>query len=168
MLRTSAGRLRTLVLMIVLGAMAACSSMSRKPEVSLAGVELSGIGLVDQRFVIKLNVHNPNDIDLSLKALDFNVELDGKRFAHGVAAKPMIVPRQSDAVLEIQAVGSLVVLLQQLRELRKAGRETIPYRIFGVADADVVGALSFDRRGEVAFPSLAPERKGSRSGDRPL
>ena len=148
--------------------LAACTALPRKPEISLASVELAGISVREQRFLLKLEVRNPNDAEIALKSLRFDVELDGKAFARGTAAKPLVVPGQGQAVLEVNAAGNLLSVWQQLREARKAERARLPYRIFGVAEVEGVGELPFDRRGEIAALPSPGERKGASSPDRPL
>lgn len=163
---------RAVCLIVCLLGLSACSGLSKKPEISLAGVELVGIGRVEQRFVLRLNVRNPNAVDLSLKALDFEVELDGKHFARGSAAKPMVIPSQGEAVLEVQAASNLAAVVQQLRSARKNGREKVSYRIFGTAEVEGLGRLPFERRGELpgfcSNCSSVGGRNGSSSDDRPL
>ena len=69
------------VVFLAVWLLTACSGLLKKPEIELVSVELAAISLVEQRFALKVNVRNPNPVDLVFKRLDFSVELDGRLFA---------------------------------------------------------------------------------------
>ena len=152
--------------------LAACSSLLKAPEVEVASIELAGFNLSEQRFVLKLDLRNPNAVDLTLRRLDFSVELDGRPFAQGQSAQPVRVPAHASAQLEVLAVSRLSTLLERLRAARSDGRPRLPYRITGSADLEGVGSLPFDRQGSVpswcANCDPARGRNGSSKGDKPL
>lgn len=141
-------------LMIMLAGCAGLSGLSQKPEVSLAGIELAEFKLFEQRFKMKLRIQNPNDVDLMLNGLTFDVDLGGQPFAKGLPERAVTVPRLGEAILEVQATSNLASVLKQLRELKKNGRERVDYRLSGRVDVDGYGSIPFDRRGDVQMPSL--------------
>jgi len=134
---------------LLLVSLFACSGLSKPPEISLAGVELVGFGLVEQRFVLSLAIRNPNDVDLSVSALNFELELDAKPFAKGASEKPLVVTRHGEAVLEVISVSRLTNVLKLMSDARKEGRERLAFRIYGSAEVDGVGRLPFERTGEI-------------------
>lgn len=140
------------LVLLLLAACAGVGGLTQKPEISLAGLDLVGFGLFEQRFLLKLRIENPNDVDLSIKGLAFDVELNGLPFAKGLSDRAVTVPRLGEAVLEVRATSNLGSVLRQLRELQKAGRERVDYRIFGNIVVDGLGSVPFDRRGDVALP----------------
>lgn len=142
------------VLVFFAALLAACAPRLQKPEISLAGIDLVGLGLLEQRFVLKLRIRNPNDVDLPVNALSFDVELNGRHFARGVSDKPVIIPRQGETILEVKTVSRLGDVLQPLRNLLKNGRERIGYRIFGSVDLEGFGSFPFDRSGDVPLSAL--------------
>ena len=129
-----------------------CAGRLQKPEVSLAGVELVGFGLVEQRLLLKLRISNPNDVDLPVKALSFDLDLDGQPFAKGASEQPVIVARQADALLEVKVVSRLGELLKQLRAARRNGK--LGYRVYGRVEVEGSGSVAFDRSGDVPLAAL--------------
>lgn len=134
--------------------LAACAASLKRPEIGLAGIELVGFGRVEQRFLLKLNIRNPNAVDIQLNTLDFDLELSGTPFAKGVAEKAALIPQGGESVLEVMTVSRLAQVLTVLRELQKQGQERVPYRIVGYAEVEGFGRLPFERRGEIAVSAL--------------
>ncbi|SDH82216.1 LEA type 2 family protein [Propionivibrio dicarboxylicus] len=159
-------------LMLACLVLASCSSLLKAPEVDVASIELAGFNLSEQRFALVLDLRNPNPVELSLRRLDFSVELDGRPFAQGHSVQPVRVPANGTAQLDVQAVSRLTTLLERLRAARSDGRARLFYRIFGSAELDGVGTLPFDRQGSVpswcANCDPARGRSGSSKGDKPL
>ena len=118
----------------------------------MLGIELMGIGFVEQQVRLKLKVRNPNDMDIALETLDFAIALADQAFAHGRAHQPLRVAGQGEAVLDVRAVSRLGVLLRQYQAARREGRQRIPYHISGAARVDGVGLVPFERRGELEIP----------------
>lgn len=139
-------------LAIVAALLAGCAGRLQKPEISLAGVELVGLGLVEQRLLLKLRISNPNDVDLPVKALSFDLELDGQPFAKGASEQPVRVPRQADALLEVKVVSRLGELLKPLRAARQNGK--LGYRVHGRVELEGSGSVAFDRSGDVSLAAL--------------
>lgn len=131
-----------------------CALPLKRPEVGLASVELVSLGRVEQRFMLRLNVRNSNEVDIQLNALDFDLEFNGVPFAKGNAEKAVLIPRQGESVLEVAAVSRLAQVLAVLRETQKQGQDRVGYRIVGYADVEGVGRLPFERRGEIAASAL--------------
>jgi LEA14-like dessication related protein len=145
-------RLLVLALAVLL---AACATAIRQPPaVTLAGVDLESIGLFEQRYVVQLRVTNPNDTDIPVEGLSFDVELNGLHFATGVSNAAVTVPRLGEALLEVKATSNLASFLRQLHDLREDGRGGLDYRIKGSLRVAGYGALPFERQGELAFPEL--------------
>ncbi len=145
------------ILCVLCAALAGCASLSgltQKPEVTLAGLDLLELGLFEQRFALRLRVQNPNDVELPIRGLTFDVELNGQPFAKGLSDQAVVVPRFGEAVLEVKATSNLGSVLRQLRELRKSGRERVDYRMFGRITLDGLGSLPFERKGEIDTPQF--------------
>ena len=142
--------LNSLFSFVLVGVLFACSVVPQKPEIKFVGVELAGFAVTEQRLIIKLAVRNPNDRELLIKALDFEVEANDQPFAKSHALRPVVVPPKDEAILELTAVGDLVTALQQRRLQRKNRTEKSAYRLFGTVQVDGLGTIPFNRNG--AFP----------------
>lgn len=135
--------------------LAACATVvSKPPAVSLAGVGLESISLFEQRYVLQLRVTNPNDRDIPVDGLAFEVELNGMHFASGVSNQAVTIPRLGEALLEVRATSNLASFMRQWRDLEKGGRSGLDYRIKGSLRVSGYGAVPFDHKGEVALPEL--------------
>jgi LEA14-like dessication related protein len=140
---------------LMLFALAGCAGvpvLSEKPEITLAGIDAFELGPVEQRFVMKLRIRNPNEFELPVNGLFFDVEINGQRFAKGMSDQFVIVPRMGEAVLEVKATGTIDSVLKQVHELQRNGRERVDYRVFGSANLENFGSLHFDRRGDLPMP----------------
>lgn len=138
----------------LLSACAGLGGLSQKPEVSVAGLKLVQVGVFEQRFILKLRVQNPNDVELRINGLSVEVELNGQPFITGLSDKGVTVPRFGEAVLEVMATSTLGSALKQLRELQKGGRERIDYRIVGRLNLSGIGTVPFERRGDLQMPAV--------------
>ena len=146
---------RAVSLAIVVALLGGCAAPLQKPEVSLAGVELVGVGLVEQRLLLKLKISNPNDVDLPVKALSFDLDLDGQPFAKGVSEQPVTIARHAEAQLDVKVVSRLADVLKQLNAARKNGK--LGYRIHGRVEFNGSAgptSVTFDRLGEVSLAAL--------------
>lgn len=138
---------------LLVAVVVACGTMRlQAPKVSLADFQLLGGNLVEQRFALKLRVQNPNDREIAIQGLSFDIDLSGKPFAHGVGDKATIVPRFGEGIVEVEAVSNLGSLVRQIGEMAKAGRDGLPYRVKGSVLADGFGSVPFDSRGEWKLP----------------
>lgn len=140
---------------------AACSAMRlQPPKVSLADFELRGGNLVEQRFALKLRVQNPNDREIVIQGVSFDVDLSGKPFARGVGDKMVTLPRFGEGIVEVDAVSNLGNLLRQIGDMAKAGRNEVPYRLRGQVLAEGLGSVPFDSRGEWRLPRRLRSNSG--------
>lgn len=149
---------------LVLSLLAACTGLggiTQKPEIALSGIDLRHIGLSEQRFGLKLRVRNPNDAEIPIVGLTYEVEVSGQRLASGVSDKAVTVPRHGEAILELSAVGNAGVLLRQLSAALKSGRQFVPYRLSGRLNTGHFSEVPFDYKGEVAIrrlPDMGPRK----------
>ncbi|MBK7953510.1 MAG: LEA type 2 family protein [Candidatus Accumulibacter sp.] len=70
---------------LLLSACAGLGGLAQKPEVSVAALNLVQMGLFEQRFALKLRIQNPNDVELRINGLSFEIELNGKSFITGLS-----------------------------------------------------------------------------------
>jgi LEA14-like dessication related protein len=132
------------------GVLAGCAApfgVSQPPELALSSIEGVDVGLLEQRYRLKLRVRNPNDTDLQVRGLSLAVELNGQPFARGVSDQTVTVPRMGEALLEVSATSSLGSVWRQLREVGKAGTQDLSYRLSGRLSLQGLGSLPFEEKG---------------------
>jgi len=144
--------LKRLLIMVLTIGLAACSSLpyhAKPPKVSVAEVDVKSIGLFEQRFDVGLRVANPNDFDLTIVALEFDLELNGRAFAKGLARTSALIPATSSTVMQVDGITQSSNLIQQFKllssDLMKSG---VPYRISGRVKTDKSSRwIPFDQTG---------------------
>lgn len=151
---------RLLVLLFLLG-VAACSGLPLNavaPRVSVGEVGLKHFDLFEQHYDVGLQLSNPNDFDLKIEAVDFEIEVNGLPFASGQSRTATVIPALSGTVLRVDAITQSKNLVQQIRALPpKATRDGVPYRLRGrVKTGHSPIWLPFDHRGVYGGDAKAP------------
>lgn len=118
-------------------------------KISVADLDVQSLGLFEQHFDVTLRVANPNDFDLAVEGLEFDLEVNGKPFAQALGKTTARVPALSSATLRVDAVTQSIDLLRQFKlvppEALKAG---VPYRIKGRIKVDrALGWVPFEQTG---------------------
>ncbi|MCA1926103.1 MAG: LEA type 2 family protein [Thiobacillus sp.] len=144
--------MKRLLVVMLAGALSACSGLpfnAQAPRVSVADVEIKSLGLLEQKLDLGLRVANPNDFDLRIEALDFELEVNGRPFATGLSRVSTLVPAASMSVLRVDAIMQSKNLIRQIRTLpADVLKEGVPYRIRGRVKLDRVSDwLPFDHAG---------------------
>ena len=123
-------RLATAALGLLL--VSACSNSGPvAPQVQVVDLQLLESTVFEQRFRIDLRIGNPNDFELPLDGLTFDLEVNGEDFARGFTNEGVTIPRLGEGRLSVVASTTLVELVQQMRLL--AVRGDITYRLHGTA-----------------------------------
>jgi LEA14-like dessication related protein len=135
--------MRRLLLFLFLFGLSACATLPpgvQAPRVSLADVSLRSLGLLEQRFELDLDLVNPNDFDLKIEGLDFELEVNGRPFANGISRVTTLLPAGATTPIRVDAITRSKDWLTQMKALSpdvlKAG---VPYRVHGRVKA---GGLS--------------------------
>ena len=165
--------LKTLQAMLVMLAVAvlggACASVDDvvPPKVNLVNIVPIGAGPFEQRFRVEMRVSNPNNFDIPLGGLAFDMDVNGSYFATGLSNDEVTVPRFSSAVISAEATASSIDLFRHILNVVRTG--AVEYTIKGSA---IVGGLTertipFERDGKLNFvpdsdgrERLAPESAG--------
>ena len=142
---------RLLAYLLVLG-LVACSGLPLNavaPKVSLADVDIKRLGLFEQRFDVGLRVNNPNDFDLKIEVLEFELELNGRPFATGLSRTATLIQAASSTVLRVDAITQSKNLIQQIKTLPPDTlKDGVPYRITGRVKTDKSSRwIPFDHAG---------------------
>ena len=142
-------RLTALFFLIVL---TACTSFNmEKPRVFVEDIQPIGGGLLSQRFLIVLRLQNPHDRDIHVRGLDFNLDLNGTRFASGVSNQRVTIPRLASETVLVEASTSTFDLLVQA--FRLSERPRLDYDLYGRVHMEDTfgGSVPFDDDGEITL-----------------
>jgi len=146
-------QLRVLLPLIVLF-VTACATVPpdiEPPKIGIANIAPKDFAVFEQRFDVQLRIQNPNDKDLVINGMRFDIELNNKEFGNGMSGQKVTVPRFGSEVVNVEVITGLSSFLRQFQELNKSGVGKLRYRLKGTAFVESPGSfkLPFDEKGEV-------------------
>lgn len=145
---------RCLAPLIAAALLAACAAFRPEPpEVRLADVAIERFGLFEQTYRVGLRLRNPNERDLAIDSLTFDLALAGRAFADGVSADGFEIPAGGEERVELEVRSDLSRVLDVLQAFA-AGERDLPYRLEGEARLGGWGiTVPFEREGRLELPS---------------
>lgn len=130
-------RIYRLLFHVALLSVLSCSSASTRvhsPYVTLVSVAVDDITLFEQHYKARMRIQNPNDFDMSVTGMNYELYINDHRFARGVSDVFVSVPRFGEAVVAMGLVSELGSALDglQVRESRAGnGHNVFRYRLNG-------------------------------------
>ena len=151
---------------------ASCSTMPpdfEAPRVHIADMTAKEMAIFEQRFDVKLRVQNPNNTDLSINGLKFDIELNEREFANGMSGQRVIVPRFGSEVVDVEVFTTLGSFLRQIQTLNSGASQKVRYRLKGSAFVDSPGTFKapFDESGEIDL-NLGPDMEDGPRREAPV
>lgn len=145
--------LRTLVLLLLLTILAGCAGRGAQlatPDVSVVSLRLAEVGLLQQRFDVRLRVTNPNPVPLPLDGLSYRLLISGVEIGSGVARPATRLAAYGETEVALSLVTGTLGIASLLQRWERAPQNRIDYRIEGTVSLGVFApSLSFARDGEV-------------------
>ena len=122
---------RSLVLLALSLAATACTSLRNlePPEVVMTGLRPLESTLLEQRFQVDLRVYNPNNRDLDIDGVDFELEVNGQHLARAAGANEFLLPRLGEAQTSVIISTSLFTVARQLMALQQT--RGLSYKLSG-------------------------------------
>jgi len=143
-------------------ALASCSTMPsgfEAPRVHISDMTAKEMAIFEQRFDVKLRIQNPNDQELSINGIRFDIQLNEHEFASGMSGQHVAVPRFGSQLVDVEVFTTLASFLRQIRDLTKREGQHVSYRLKGTAFVDAPSTFKapFDEQGEIDldFESLS-------------
>lgn len=121
------------LLLVSLLSLNGCAVFNRsyvEPEISLADVEMLKSNLWEQSFRLRLRVDNPNDRNLPIRGMQYQIYLNNARLATGVTDRAFDVPAYGSEYFDLTVRSNI---WRHLRDLLKTveSQKPIDYRITG-------------------------------------
>jgi LEA14-like dessication related protein len=139
-----------------LALLAGCVGVGKRlepPRVSLAHIQVQEFTGFEAVFQIKLRVFNNNDVDLKVKGIVADLEINGKPFATGVSKSAVKIPSFGTELVPVTVYSSVIDIVKGVYGLQKV--EQLKYRLKGklrVAEGGMVsGSLPFESEGQVTL-----------------
>ena len=136
--------------------LAGCAGVGRHlepPRISLAHIQVQEFTGLEAVFQIRLRVFNTNDIDLKVKGIEADLEINGKPFATGVSQAAIKIPSFGTELVPVTVYSSVIDIVKGIHGLQKA--EQLKYRLKGklrVAGDNLTSTnLPFESEGQVTF-----------------
>ena len=135
-------RWRLLALLAMLTGLGACETLPEnlieKPEVVLRDVQVVGLGLNAQTFLLSFDISNPNPFPLPVSHVSYGVKLDGQRFATGRTPGNISVPASGTTQFSISVDLDLLNTAPALLSIVREGvRREVPYELEGELGVDI-------------------------------
>jgi LEA14-like dessication related protein len=137
--------------------LSACSLLAPKfnrPNVTVIGIEARGGNLLQQNFAVKLNIQNPNDRALPVRALHVELSVGGQQIATGVSDRAVTVPAFGESEFDMTISANLALALLKLADKANQHADSIEYELAGEASIDLpfLRSLPFHQSGSFNLP----------------
>jgi len=129
------------------------------PRLSLVNLQVVAATIFEQQYRIQLRIQNPNTFALSVDGLQYTIEINNQLFASGVSNRSAVIPSLDSAVLEVEAISTLMSFFRQITTLQQGKMETISYRLYGKVHLSGFRSQSFDYKGEIQLDNLQQQLK---------
>ncbi|CAD5109220.1 LEA type 2 family protein [Zestomonas carbonaria] len=157
--------IRTISLLMFFGlilGLAGCSSLSsgfKDPDVHLIEVEVVRAKLLEQRFVLRFRIDNPNPASLSVRGLSYNLYLNEMKLADGESNARFTVPAKGHLVFEVPVRTNLWRHVKPIVKLLETPEQPIRYRLQGEVKTGFLFGRSvhLSRNGEIIPGDFIPE-----------
>jgi len=134
---------------------------AKPPSIQLSNIRLGNGGLLNQELLIEIRIGNPNDFELPLTGLTFELEVNGQPFADGLSNTAVTVPRLGYATVPVTGNTNILSVFRQLMFLGKS--DTITYRLHGTAYVGRLGinsSVPYERKGRLSLQDALPGQPG--------
>ncbi|MEX5282311.1 LEA type 2 family protein [Nitrospira tepida] len=149
--------------MLIVAAVTACSTMPKDfetPKFGIADIAPKDVAVFEQRFDVQLRIQNPNNFDLGINGIRFQIDLNEKEFGNGMSGQAVTIPRFSSEMITAEVITGLGGFLRQMQEM-SASATKLRYRLKGKAFAQAPSnfTIPFDESGEIDFNLAPPAEK---------
>lgn len=125
--------IRAIFISIIACTLQACSWVQQElvdPEIRVIGLKhIAGNNLLDQRFTLQLQLTNPNDLELEVKGMHFQLELGGMELMQGVSGEVPVIKPYSTTEFTVQGSANIVQAVQLLRKMQKKPQHRFHYAL---------------------------------------
>jgi LEA14-like dessication related protein len=136
--------------------LAGCAGIGKPlepPRVSLADIRVEEFTGFETHFQIQLRVINTNDVDLNVKGIEAELEVNGQSFAAGVSNTPVKIPSFGTELVTIAVYSSVIKMFRSVYGLHES--EELKYRLNGklrvAGDNTLATTLPFESEGVVTL-----------------
>jgi LEA14-like dessication related protein len=132
------------------------------PRIQILGIQVLSTDMFAQKFKARLQVQNPNELELPVRGIDFQVMILGDRFAEGVSNDQFVIPALGEAEFDLTITTSFVSAFGRLISRMGGGKlENLDYEIVGTlyVDKGMMKKIPFNNKGTLDFGRTLDSRK---------
>ncbi|AYF85743.1 LEA type 2 family protein [Pseudomonas sp. JS3066] len=135
------------------------SDSFQDPDVRLLKVDVVRAKLLEQQFVLRFRIDNPNDVSLPVRGLVYTVHLNEVKLASGESSTWFTVPAHGSQTFEVPVRTNLWRHMKYIVKLLEKPDEPIKYRLQGEVKTGLMFGKSvhLSRNGEIIPGSYIPE-----------
>ena len=136
----------------VLGGCVGIPSHLESPKIDLMSIQMLSTDMFAQKFKVRVKVANPNDLEVPVRGLDYQIFLMGDSFAEGTSNDRFVLPARGEAEFDMTVTTNFVSSLGRLISRVGGGKlENLDYEISGdvLLDKGMVRKIPFTHRGKV-------------------
>jgi LEA14-like dessication related protein len=124
---------RRLLLVLLLG-LAGCVPKFERPNLSVSSIQIQGGNLLQQNFLVKFQVQNPNDRALPVRGLHAELNVAGQRIASGVSNRAFVVPPRGESEFDMTISANMALALLHIANQHA---DSVDYEVTGAASLDL-------------------------------
>jgi LEA14-like dessication related protein len=112
--------------------LAGCAGIGKPlepPRVSLTDIRVEDFSGFETHFQIQLRVINANDVELHVKGIETELEINEQSFAAGVSNTPVKIPSFGTELVTIAVYSSVIKMFRSIYGLHES--EELKYRLNG-------------------------------------
>ncbi len=136
-----------------------CATISKDlepPRVHVIDIQVQEVRALEAVLRIELRVMNVNDIEVDIKGIDCELEINGKHFASGVTDQKIKIPAYGTTVVPMVVYSSVLDMVRGVLGIKE--KEKIEYKIAGrlhlEGDIMVPSSIRFQSEGELSLEGI--------------
>ena len=138
-----------IVIAVAALALPACSLFVpklEKPKLSVVSIQMLKSDLWHQELKLRMRVENPNDCELPVKGLSYELDVDDQELAHGMSGESFVVPALGEAEFDMSVSANMASVLIKVLG---SGNNQVDYRIKGkiALSVGLLRSISFNEQG---------------------
>jgi LEA14-like dessication related protein len=143
--------MRVLAAVLMVAVLTGCAySHLEKPKLEVVDVQLLKGDLLQQQLKVRMRVRNPNDRQLPVAGITYELAVAGEAFAHGESERDFVVPALGSAEFDVNVTANAATaLLRLLAGGRKL--DSVDYRLTGkvALSSGMLRSIPFDEQGKI-------------------
>ena len=155
-MRISISKIKTAAILVAIITIAGCAGVGKQldpPRISLANIRVQKVSGLETAFEIQMRVFNANDIDLNVKGISAELEINGQPFATGVSSTPVKIPSYGTELVTVTVYSSVIKMFKSIYGLKDS--EELNYRLKGKVRVSgnnmTPTSLPFESEGQVTL-----------------